>query len=79
MNIQLIRRSALALSAAALLASCASTGGLAPRTQPKDLDTTLATEASLSQFIKSDAQFPKSDWWTALGDPQLNALISKAL
>lgn len=79
MNIQLIRRSALALSAAALLASCASTGGLAPRTQPKDLDTTLATEASLSQFIKSDAQFPKSDWWTALGDPQLNSLISKAL
>jgi outer membrane protein TolC len=27
----------------------------------------------------SHTDWPKSEWWTAYGDPQLNALITKAL
>ena len=68
------RVSALALAIA--LAGCASTHGLAPESQPGDANA-LATKQSFG--ATSDAQFPKQDWWTAYGDPQLDALITEAL
>lgn len=68
------RVSALALAFA--LAGCASTHGLAPESQPGDANA-LATKQSFG--ATSDAQFPKQDWWTAYGDPQLDALITEAL
>ena len=69
------RLSALAL--ATLLAGCASTHGLAPASQPRDANATLATKQSFK--ATSDAQFPTQQWWTVLGDPQLDALITEAL
>lgn len=72
-----------AIACGALLAGCASTHGLAPSGQPVDPDSLSAnrslgidgaTDASIS-----DAAFPRQDWWTAFGDPQLDALITEAL
>ena len=67
-----------AAMAALLLAACASTGGLAPSGNPIDADT-LATTHSLDAHATSDAAFPAADWWTSLGDPQLDALVREAL
>ncbi|MGO4550143.1 efflux transporter outer membrane subunit [Lysobacter sp. 2RAF19] len=67
----------LALAATVFIAGCASSHGLAPETQPRDANATLATKQSFG--AASDAQFPAHDWWTAYGDPQLNALIDEAL
>ncbi|MCL1633229.1 efflux transporter outer membrane subunit [Luteimonas sp. SX5] len=66
------------LVSALLLAGCASTRGLAPEGRPTDADT-LAASRSFGEYKLSDAAFPKQDWWTALGDPQLDALIREAL
>ncbi|RDS86689.1 efflux transporter outer membrane subunit [Dyella psychrodurans] len=60
------------------LAACASTGGLRPDGTPID-PTSLKTEQSLANVTLSPAAWPKTDWWTSLGDPQLNALIAEAL
>ncbi|MGN6150505.1 MAG: multidrug RND transporter, partial [Lysobacteraceae bacterium] len=57
------------LLAAALLAGCASTHGLAPETTPRDPDT-LAVAKSLGGHL-SPAAWPTQDWWHAWGDPQL--------
>ena len=66
-----------ALAFAVFLAGCASTHGLAPASQPRDANATLATKQSFN--ATSDAQFPTQQWWTVLGDPQLDALIEEAL
>jgi len=66
-----------ALAVAVFLAGCASTHGLAPASQPRDANATLATKQSFN--ATSDAQFPTQQWWTVLGDPQLDALIEEAL
>lgn len=68
---------ATASSAALLLAGCASTHGLAPSGHPMAADQ-LAVSRSLAGGV-SDAAFPKQDWWTTLGDPQLDRLIDEAL
>src|SRR5690606_10584059 len=65
-------------AAGLLLAGCASTGGLAPQGQPMEADS-LASARSLDAPALSDAAFPARDWWTTLGDPQLDALIVEAL
>ena len=65
-----------ALAVALALASCASTHGLGPQGRPTDPDQ-LATSRSLGAFSRAD--FPTATWWTALGDPQLDALITEAL
>jgi NodT family efflux transporter outer membrane factor (OMF) lipoprotein len=72
-----IRFAPLLLSVA-VAAGCASTHGLAPQGRMTDADT-LQAQASLAPVQVSDAGFPTSDWWTALGDTQLNALITEAL
>ena len=69
-----IRSAALALALA--LAGCASTHGLAPQDRPTDPDQ-LAASRRLGAFSKAD--FPTATWWTAFGDPQLDALIAEAL
>ncbi|MUV15125.1 efflux transporter outer membrane subunit [Noviluteimonas gilva] len=67
----------LAVATTLFVAGCASTHGLAPESQPRDANATLATKQSFA--ATSDARFPAQDWWTAYGDPQLNALIDEAL
>ena len=64
------------LLASLLLAGCVSTHGLAPESSPRDADA-LATTQTFS--ASTDAGFPRQDWWTAYGDPQLAALIDEAL
>ncbi|MDI9240418.1 efflux transporter outer membrane subunit [Lysobacter sp. LF1] len=65
-----------ALAIALLVAGCASSRGLAPEGRPLDADS-LQSQRSLAGA--SDAAFPTQDWWTTLGDAQLNALINEAL
>lgn len=72
-------RSFIATSATSLvliLAGCASTHGLSPTGRLTQADALLA-QRSLGRF--SDAAFPTRNWWTALGDPQLDGLIDEAL
>jgi NodT family efflux transporter outer membrane factor (OMF) lipoprotein len=62
---------------AALAAGCADPGGITHRSQmvdPVSLETgkTLASE-------KTDAGWPKLDWWKRFGDPQLDALVAEGL
>lgn len=66
------------LASALLLAGCASSRGLEPRLAPSDADT-LAIARSLAVDPLSAADFPRSDWWAAFADPQLDALIDEAL
>jgi len=79
-----IGRSRTVLGAIAMglaLAGCASTGGLAPTLSPNDPDQ-LAASRSLeraSNGALSSAAFPQADWWTTLGDAQLDALVREAL
>ena len=65
--------SALALAAAALLAGCASPG--APHTP---LAQTTPADMGLQTPAAHDTAAP-SQWWKALGDEQLNALVTQAL
>ncbi|WP_426690602.1 efflux transporter outer membrane subunit [Rhodanobacter ginsengiterrae] len=58
------------------LAGCASSGGLHPDGTPID-PSSLKADRSLATF--SAAAWPDTDWWTGLGDPQLDALIAEAL
>lgn len=69
---------AATLAVALLLAGCASSRGLAPQLAATDADT-LAIARSLGDGTLSAADFPRADWWTAFGDPQLDALIEEAL
>jgi len=59
------------------LAGCASSGGLHPDGTPID-PSSLQAGRSLAH-APSDAAWPQADWWTGLGDPQLDALIAEAL
>jgi NodT family efflux transporter outer membrane factor (OMF) lipoprotein len=60
------------------LAGCATSGGL--HTNGTSIDpSTLKANRSFANVQVSDAAWPKEDWWTGLGDPQLNALIGEAL
>lgn len=73
-----LRPALSALALATVLAGCASTHGLSAQGQAVDADQ-LSSQRSLAPFALSNANFPRSDWWTALGDPQLDSLISEAL
>ncbi|MGA8010397.1 MAG: efflux transporter outer membrane subunit [Thiomonas sp.] len=68
-----VRRAALTapVLAALLLAGCASTEGIAPTahlSQPQQLG-----------LQPTQTAFPKTDWWTAFHDPELDHLIATAL
>jgi outer membrane protein TolC len=60
------------------LAGCASSGGLQPDGTPIDASS-LKMERSLARLDLSPAAWPAQDWWRALGDNQLDALIDEAL
>ena len=66
--------SALALA----LAACASSRGLEPQGRLLDADS-LQTQRTLAANGLSQPGWPATDWWRALGDPQLDALISEGL
>ncbi|HEY0197424.1 MAG TPA: efflux transporter outer membrane subunit [Rhodanobacter sp.] len=60
------------------LAGCASSGGLHPDGTPID-PSSLKTGRSLANLQVSAAAWPAEDWWTGLGDAQLDSLIAEAL
>ncbi len=59
-----------------MLAGCASTHDLSPTGRLTQADA-LSAQRSLGRF--SNAAFSTRNWWTALGDPQLDGLIDEAL
>jgi len=61
-----------------LLAACATSGGLHPNGTLTD-PSSLASSQSLARVHAAEATWPSEDWWTALGDPQLDTLIAEAL
>jgi len=64
--------------AALLLAGCANYRGLS--TEGESLDAqTLKAGQSLQGITLSPAAWPQRDWWTSLGDSELDALINEAL
>lgn len=69
---------AASIGLALALAGCASGGGLHTSGTPTD-PAALATAQSLARLHAAEASWPGEDWWTALGDPQLGALINEAL
>ncbi len=66
------------LVASGAMGACASMQGLLPSTPQREAGA-LNAEHSLADIKLSDAAWPASDWWRALGDPQLDALIDEAL
>ncbi len=74
-----MRTAALTLATllVAVLAGCAGSGGLKPQGQPLD-PASLAATRSL-QGTRVDPRGPTRDWWAALGDRRLDALVREAL
>jgi NodT family efflux transporter outer membrane factor (OMF) lipoprotein len=60
------------------LAACASSRGLQPQATLVDADS-LQTQRTLSAAGLCQPGWPATDWWRALGDPQLDALIAEGL
>lgn len=75
MRLQLL---AAATALTLVLAGCASSGGLHPDGVLTD-PASLKAQRSLAGQTVSPAAWPALDWWTGLGDAQLNALIAEAL
>jgi NodT family efflux transporter outer membrane factor (OMF) lipoprotein len=69
---------ALALGLAAVLAACASPGGLRPDARTLDA-AALRASASLGGSSLSSADWPTLEWWRRYGDPQLDTLVAEAL
>lgn len=69
---------ATAMASALLLAGCASTAGIAPQSAPRDA-ASLQAATSLAEASVSATAWPDQRWWTAFGDPQLDALVDEAL
>jgi len=67
-----------ALLLAALLAGCASPGGLAPASSLSNANDLASRRALASQAV-SPAAWPQAAWWKSFGDPNLDALIDEAL
>lgn len=69
---------AAATGLALALAGCVSSGGLHPSGTLTEA-ASLKSERSLAGIAVSPAAWPAQDWWTGLGDSQLDALIGEAL
>lgn len=78
MNKHTLRASLSLVLLALSLAGCASYSGLHPEGAALEAQNLKAGQ-SLSGVTLSPAAWPKSDWWTSLGDPQLDGLIREAL
>jgi len=59
-------------------AGCASNDGLTTHSAPADA-LQLKAAASLAAVPIAPGAWPSEEWWKALGDPQLDALIAEAL
>ena len=73
-----MRARACALSLVLVLAGCASSSGLSTLAAPDDPNR-LAASSTLGGPPLSPAAWPKTDWWKALGDPQLDRLMDEGL
>ena len=78
MSANTLRSSLTLLLSAMILAGCANYSGLDTEGQRLDAKS-LKTAQSLDGVTLSPAAWPKSDWWSSLGDPQLDDLIREAL
>ncbi|HAF41566.1 MAG TPA: multidrug transporter [Sphingobium sp.] len=57
------------------LAACAAVPDLGPKPVVRAPESVAAQQS----LAASDAAWPRDDWWTAYGDPQLTALIEEGL
>ncbi|MCP8467858.1 efflux transporter outer membrane subunit [Pseudomonas sp. ZM23] len=79
MNIVRTARLPACLFGAALsLAGCVSSSGLLPSGHATD-PANLKVGETLDGTPLSSAAWPSRNWWTSLGDPQLDSLIDEAL
>jgi len=67
-----------ALSAALLVAGCASPHGLKPQATMTGADSLKASDSLAAGQLDANA-WPAKDWWKRFGDPQLDQLIDEAL
>lgn len=67
-----------ALAMVAVLAACATSGGLHPTGKAIDPGS-LKSDQSFLNVPLSPTAWPAQDWWVSFGDPQLSALIEEAL
>lgn len=67
-------RGSLALAVASLLVACANPGAAHP-----PLERTTPQALGLANTPASEAALPTAQWWKALGDVQLDALVDEAL
>src|SRR5471030_2314540 len=77
MNTLIFRLTALAVIAA-LVAGCASDGGLKPQAKLHDANQ-LKAGATLAHADVSPVAWPARDWWHRYGDAQLDQLVDEAL
>ena len=63
---------------AALAAGCASMNGLSTQASFADPNA-LAASKSLQGAPRSEAAWPRTDWWKRFNDPQLDQLMDEAL
>ena len=70
----------LAASAVAVLSACASYSGIAPTAKPLDTSALGLTDAAATAADPTQTPAPAvdTDWWKALNDTQLTALIARA-
>jgi NodT family efflux transporter outer membrane factor (OMF) lipoprotein len=61
-----------------LISGCASTHGLVPAAQLRAPDALAATQALAPASVAANS-WPNRDWWTTLGDAQLDELIREGL
>lgn len=74
-----MRRSTLLLACwATLLAACTSMGTRPATPTPRD-PATLSAAHAFDGVTLSPAVWPDERWWSAFGDPQLDALVEEAL
>ena len=69
---------AAAIATAVLASACASTSGITASGVMRD-PASLHADASLAGTGVSEAAWPNQRWWSAFGDPQLDALVDEAL
>jgi NodT family efflux transporter outer membrane factor (OMF) lipoprotein len=67
-----------AVLAVALLAGCANPGGLQKNSAPVDPAQLKAAQTLAAAKVAAEA-WPRDEWWKAIGDPQLDALVAEAL
>jgi len=77
MSMPILRLAAIA-GAAALVAGCASDGGLKPQARLRNADQ-LQAAAALAHAPLSPAAWPARDWWRRYSDEQLNQIVAEAL